>query len=92
MSNYHKSRIAFTVKLVLIVVLVLIGFNSFAMRCGTQLINEGDTYGELIATCGQPTSDTLSTVIYINKDGDGMNYYIHCDNSGAIDDIKFSRN
>jgi hypothetical protein len=91
MSNYHKDRIRFTVKVVIVALLLVVSFKSFSMRCGTHLINEGDNVARMVALCGQPTTNTFSNVTYINKDGDGMNYYIHVDTNGIIDDIQFSR-
>lgn len=63
----------------------------YAMRCGSALINEGDTIGQAVSICGQPNEQTANSATYINKDGDGMNYFIHADNNGIIDNITFSR-
>lgn len=65
--------------------------NAHAMRCGTHLINEGDPIIRAIQLCGTPTQDNYSNVIYMNKDGDGMNYFLHVDGAGMIDSIGFSR-
>jgi len=61
------------------------------MRCGTQLVNEGENVSQMISACGEPTWNNGSTVFYKNKDSDGMNYTIHVGDSGLIDDIQFSR-
>lgn len=65
--------------------------NAHAMRCGNHLVLEGDSVTQTIAICGTPTSDNYSTVIYMNKDGNGMNYYIHVNGAGMIDTITSSR-
>ena len=61
------------------------------MRCGTSLINEGDSATRMLELCGTPAQDTYSNIIYINKDGDGYNYYIHVNGVGIIDSISGSR-
>lgn len=80
------KRILFSVALFVAVV-----SNLHAMRCGTHLVNEGGSITQAIQLCGTPSSNTYSDVIYINKDGDGMNYYLHVDGAGMIDSISYSR-
>lgn len=63
----------------------------YAMRCGTHLINEGDSATRMLELCGTPSQDTYSNITYINKDGDGMNYYIHVNGAGMIDSVSASR-
>ena len=65
--------------------------SSFAMRCGTHLISEGGSATRMLELCGTPTQDTYSDIVYINKDGSGMNYYIHVNGAGMIDSISSSR-
>ena len=79
-------------------VLFIIGLGAFlygssifaGMRCGNNLILEGDSVVKMTQICGQP-QQTGQNIIYINKDKDGMNYYIHADANGIIDNVKFSR-
>lgn len=80
------TRILFSVMLFIAVI-----SNIHAMRCGTALINEGDSITRMVELCGTPTSNAFENITYINKDGDGMNYYIHANNAGTIDSIEFSR-
>lgn len=77
-------------KTILAAALIMVSFNSFSMRCGTHLINEGDTVARMEALCGTPDTRGLN-MEYINKDGDGMSYFIHADTNGVIDSITFSR-
>ena len=65
--------------------------NSYAMRCGTHLVNEGDSAIRMLELCGTPTQDGYSNIMYLNKDGDGMNYYVHVNGAGMIDSISASR-
>lgn len=78
-----------------LITMVLMGcclsFNALAMRCGTKLINEGDSVARMLDVCGQPTVNRGQYVVYINKDQDGMTYTIHSNEMGIIDDITFSR-
>lgn len=62
-----------------------------AMRCGTQLINDGDTRHRVLALCGTPDGDSYSTMLYLNPRGDGMNYELHIGSSGHVDRISYSR-
>ena len=66
--------------------------NANAMRCDQTLVNEGATVAQVIGLCGQPTAMTGGNIVYINKDGDGMNYYLHTDANGIVDNVSFSRN
>ena len=75
---------------VALVVATVYATNSFSMRCGNQLILEGDRVEKVISACGEPTSDSLSTLGYHNLDGSGMSYYIHIDN-GVVERIDFTR-
>jgi hypothetical protein len=34
-----------------------------ALRCGTRLVNEGDSAGELFAHCGEPTAVDRKTIL-----------------------------
>ena len=61
------------------------------MRCGTQLINEGDTRHRVLALCGTPDADSYSTMLYLNHQGAGMNYELHIGSSGYVDRISYSR-
>ncbi len=83
-------------KLINLVIILTIAFvvsiDTYAMRCGANLILEGDTTQKMISFCGTPSSNTINDISYTNKDGDGGNYYIHVDNNGIINDIEFSRN
>lgn len=65
--------------------------STYAMRCGNSLVNEGDTEAQMLALCGAPTSDNGVNIVYLNKDHDGMNYFIHVDSNGIIDNVQFSR-
>ncbi len=65
--------------------------NGFSMRCGNHLVNEGDRVEALVEYCGEPTSNSGSTVVYHHKDGVGMSYFIHVNTDGTIDNITFSR-
>lgn len=76
--------------LLIIGAMLLSGLASAGMRCGTSLIDRGDSVIHMIALCGQPQQSGLN-IIYLNKDGDGMNYYIHSQSNGIIDSIKSSR-
>lgn len=78
-------------KTLILVVALLSSFSVSAMRCGTHLINEGDSVTRMIQLCGTPDQNSYSDVIYLNKDGDGINYLIHVDGAGMIDSISFSR-
>ena len=66
--------------------------NAYAMRCGSELVNEGDDVTTLVSLCGQPTAQTNANLVYVNPNNDGMTYYIHVDQSGTIENISFSRN
>ncbi len=69
----------------------LYGASAFAgIRCGNELILEGESIVKLVEVCGQP-QQLGQNIIYINKDSDGMNYYIHVNANGIIDDIQASR-
>jgi hypothetical protein len=69
----------------------LYGASAFAgMRCGNELILEGGSVVNISRLCGQP-DQAGQNIMYLNKDKDGMNYYIHSDANGIIDDIKYSR-
>lgn len=74
-----------------IFILIAASHTSWGMRCGTHLINEGDHVSRMMQLCGSPTSNTFSNIVYINKDDDGMNYYIHAQSNGIIDNIESSR-
>lgn len=66
--------------------IVFVANVSFAgMRCGTHLINEGDSRVRMLELCGTPISDIYSNVIYKNEDG--FTYYIHIQANGIIDNI-----
>lgn len=78
-------------KTMIIVLGLLLSMDVLAMRCGTSLVNEGDSLEKLFSLCGDPDVNTLSNIIYRDKDGDGMTYYIHADSNGIIDSINFSR-
>ncbi len=66
-------------------------FSLQAMRCGTSLVNEGDNVARMVALCGEPTYNYGQSIGYINKDGHGMDYFIHTDANGVIDNITFNR-
>jgi len=74
-----------------ILIIALCVSTGHAMRCGNILITEGDQKVQLLQACGQPSSNDGSVIIYLNKDRDGMNYYIHTGTDGTIDNITFSR-
>lgn len=74
-----------------ILIIALCVSTGHAMRCGNILITEGDYKIQLLQACGQPSSDTGGVVIYLNKDGGGMNYYIHTGTDNTIDNITYSR-
>jgi hypothetical protein len=79
-------------KTLIMVVAMMVSFsNVYAMRCSNQLINEGDSITRMLNLCGNPQANTRSNIVYINKDGDGIDYYIHADAMGTIDSIQFSR-
>lgn len=78
-------------KTLLALCLILSSLTASAMSCGGQFIDEGDSYIHMLDVCGQPDYDTQSNIIYLNKDGYGMNYYIHCGPDGVIDDIQYDR-
>ncbi|HXH01701.1 MAG TPA: DUF2845 domain-containing protein [Candidatus Competibacteraceae bacterium] len=51
--------------LVLLVLLVLLGaLPAHALRCGTNLIQEGDTIAELFAVCGEPRLRWRQTIVF----------------------------
>jgi hypothetical protein len=78
-------------KILQIIVLASVAMTSYAgIRCGNDLVLEGDSVAKLIQVCGQPNQDGQN-IVYINKNNDGMNYSIHVDSNGIIDDIQFSR-
>ena len=77
-------------KTLILASMMLISSTSLAMRCGSELVSEGDTVSNMIALCGTPQGFGQD-LRYLNKDSDGMNYYIHASGSGIIDSIKFSR-
>ncbi len=87
-----KSRHNIFFLCLIYVLWVFVVIPSWAMRCGTILINEDDTIQEAISACGQPSSYDGTTAVYINKDGDGMNYYLHVNTDSRIDNITYSRN
>lgn len=80
------------------VVLFAVGFSTFiygstafaGMRCNGQLITEGDHVVKMIELCGEP-DQMGQNMVYMNKDGSGMNYYIHTQANGIIDSINSSR-
>lgn len=76
---------------VIATILIISICNSYAMRCGTHLINEGDPVVRMLQLCGEPAQNNYSDIVYINKDGDGMNYFIHVNSAGIIDSINMSR-
>jgi len=74
-----------------VALLSVVSFSANAgMRCGNELILEGDTVIKMTKVCGQP-DQYGQNIIYLNKDSDGMNYFIHSDAAGIIDDIQSSR-
>lgn len=75
----------------IVIILTISLANCYGMRCNGGLISEGDSIYTLISMCGTPTVNTLSHIEYVNKDGDGMNYYIHANANGIIDSINFSK-
>lgn len=78
------------IHLAVIFIISLVVSNSYAMRCNGSLVNEGDSITKMVQVCGQPQQDGQN-IVYINKDNDGMNYYIHADSNGVIDSVTFSR-
>jgi len=76
-----------TLAITALVVGLSCSFNSNAgIRCGNQLINEGDTISRLLEACGTPSQNNFSNVIYNNKDG--WRYQIHVGPDGIIDNIE----
>lgn len=80
-----------TMKTLLIVILMTCSINAIAMRCGSSLITEGDTASKVISLCGEPTSVFDGSMVYTNFKGEGMNYILHFDNSGQVENIWFGR-
>ncbi len=78
-------------RLSIVTIFAGLAFNVNAMRCGTNLINEGDSRMRMLELCGSPSENTFSNITYLNKDNDGMNYYVHIDSNGIIDGINYSR-
>lgn len=78
-------------KTLLIAILTLCSVGAIAMRCGTSLINEGDTASKVISLCGEPASVFNGYMAYTNLNNDGMNYILHFDNSGQVENIWFGR-
>lgn len=76
---------------IILLIVSLFVSSGYAMRCGTHLILEGSSATRMIEICGTPYHNTYSNIIYANKDGDGMNYYIHVNGAGMIDAIMSSR-
>jgi len=79
-------RASDTLAVVALVIGLGCSFNSNAgMRCGTHLINEGDTISRMISACGTPSQNNYSDVIYDNLNG--WKYHIHVGPDGIIDNI-----
>lgn len=82
-------------KILLIVLLALFSFNSYAMRCGQGLINVGDRVDQLYTVCGQPAA-VIGKDIYgdhavaIYHQEGGMTAIVDI-RDGVIDDIQFHR-
>jgi dTDP-4-dehydrorhamnose reductase len=72
-------------------ILIAAANNAHAMFCGNDVISEGDYIQDVRAKCGSPTWTNDVVDAYINKDRDGMNYYIHRGTDGKVSDIEFSR-
>ncbi len=81
-------------KYLIMFILFMCMSTTYAMRCGTHIIQEGDDVTLLIQYCGigELTTWSSGTHVYVNKDGDGMNYYVHVGDNGIIDRITFHRN
>ena len=73
--------------------LLLIGIScsSYAFYCGNSLIQEGQNIATVIQACGQPTSQYNGYITYNNLNGAGMNYTLHIDNDGTIENITYER-
>lgn len=71
--------------LAILLVVVIVNISYAGMRCGTHLINEGDSRVRMLELCGKPFSDAYQNVVYIQ--GDGFTYYIHLQANGIIDNI-----
>lgn len=76
---------------VIVLILMCAVSKTFAFRCGTHLINEGDDVSRMVDLCGEPEYSRGQTKTYINKDGNGMDYTVHVDSNGVIDDVEFNR-
>lgn len=61
-------------------VVALASVNSYALRCGTELVYDGDTQAQVLSKCGSPESryqgGILSDEVYYTYNQDGMNYEI----------------
>lgn len=85
-TNYYWCKIG-----ALILFFVLAACNVQAMRCSGNIISEGDNAARVLDLCGLPTQNNFSTMVYKNKDRDGMDYYVHFNASGFVDSISFNR-
>lgn len=72
-------------------ILTIASCTAYGMRCSGQIIDEGSSVTRMLELCGDPSYNNLSTIIYMNKDGDGMNYYIHVNEVGMVDAIEYRR-
>ena len=80
-----------TLLLAVVLVMSVVIDDAFAFRCGTNLINEGDSVTRMIELCGHAAQNNFSTVIYENFQGTGMTYIIHVNGAGMIGSIEASR-
>jgi len=78
-------------KILISLVALFLCCNVMAMRCGTHLINEGDSVERAIALCGTPSFDNYSTVRWDNYQGTGMTYEAHVNAVGMIDSLTYYR-
>ena len=90
--NAIKARMGLAVGVLLLILTAVLSKSSNAMRCGNELIMEGDNQQKVLQYCGIPAlihwGDTWT---YVNYEGHGMTYTIHFGTDGLIDSINFSR-
>ena len=76
-------------KALIILFILFNSINSYAMRCGTQLITEGDSISKAIKYCGKPTF-RYQNFFYYQKNS-GFQYTLVVGPTGTIKNINVKR-
>jgi hypothetical protein len=63
--------------------------DSWAMRCGNNVIDMGDSLYTVLQDCGTPVANYGDTLVY--RQSDGMVYTIHFSNNRTVDNITANR-